>query len=242
MICGGIYHGQCDNRIRCTNCGDNHKSNFRKCREFIFNYQLKKTMAERNLSAYEAANMIKGNRSSYDLRYNNKEWPMAENGETAVDKNIIDGRNQTYANITSRYLIKESSRNPSLEVKRKEKEVHDQSKKKGHEGLHNNRKNETRRIYEEQKMNQSSIEDRSREDRQVSPTIEKVTGNLRDNQEKNVSTWSNIEERIKGLEEKMDRMAQSHQKRMEQIMDLLSQTLKIRRRQSDFRLEGSKQR
>lgn len=163
------------------------------------------------------------------------------NGGKWGDKNIIDGRNQTYANITSRYLIKESSRNPSLEVKRKEKEVRDQAKKKGlNEGLHNNRKNETRRIYEEdeQKMNQSSIEDRSREDRQVSPTIEKVTGNLRYNQEKNVSTWSNIEERIKGLEEKMDWMAQSHQKRMEQIMDLLSQTLKIRRRQSDSRLEG----
>lgn len=46
---------------------------------------------------------------------------MVENVETAMDRNITDGRNQSYAKITSRYPVKEILRIPISEVKRKEK-------------------------------------------------------------------------------------------------------------------------
>lgn len=62
MIYGGIFHGQCENKVKCTNCRVSHKSNFKKYREYLFNIQLKQIMADKNISAYNAASVIKGNR------------------------------------------------------------------------------------------------------------------------------------------------------------------------------------
>lgn len=76
--------------------------------------------------------------------------------------------------------------------------------KKVHEGLHNNRKSEIRRVRLEEMSRRgiSQLQKTSRESRQGSPILEKATENLRPNQEKNAFTQSHIEKRIKGLEEK----------------------------------------
>lgn len=51
-----------DKTIKCTNCGLGHKSNFRKCQEYIINSRIKKIMAVKNVSAYETRRLILDNR------------------------------------------------------------------------------------------------------------------------------------------------------------------------------------
>lgn len=60
MVCGKNFHGECTATPRCINCGDKHKANDKqKCVLYEYNYNLKRVMADRNMSIYEARQIVR---------------------------------------------------------------------------------------------------------------------------------------------------------------------------------------
>lgn len=59
LICGDKYHGYCERQAKCTNCGENHKANDKKCAKYLYNKQLLKVSAKRKVSIYEAKVIVK---------------------------------------------------------------------------------------------------------------------------------------------------------------------------------------
>lgn len=58
--CGEKEHGRCEENVRCANCGGLHKATFKRCPDYEINWQLKKIMAEENVSIFEAKEIYKG--------------------------------------------------------------------------------------------------------------------------------------------------------------------------------------
>lgn len=60
IVCGeeGI-HGRCEKPLSCTSCGEAHKSTDRRCNVYQYNMELKKVMAENNVSLREAEGILK---------------------------------------------------------------------------------------------------------------------------------------------------------------------------------------
>lgn len=57
--CGEKEHGRCEENPRCANCLGMHKATFKRCPDYEVNWQLKKIMAEENVSIYEAKEIWK---------------------------------------------------------------------------------------------------------------------------------------------------------------------------------------
>lgn len=77
IICGeeGI-HGRCDKPVRCANCGKGHKSTDRKCNIYQYNAELKRVMAENNISLKEVEGLIKVDKTEELLSMKNiRSWP-----------------------------------------------------------------------------------------------------------------------------------------------------------------------
>lgn len=58
--CGEKEHSRCEENVRCANCGGLHKATFKGCPDYETNWQLKKIMAEENVSIFEAKEIFKG--------------------------------------------------------------------------------------------------------------------------------------------------------------------------------------
>lgn len=58
--CGEKEHGRCEKNVRCANCDGLHKATFKRCPDHENNWQLKKIMAEENVSIFEAKELFKG--------------------------------------------------------------------------------------------------------------------------------------------------------------------------------------
>lgn len=59
MVCGKDFHGECRAEPSCLNCGERHRANDKqKCIFYEYNLNLKKTMADRNMSIYEARKIV----------------------------------------------------------------------------------------------------------------------------------------------------------------------------------------
>jgi len=77
IICGeeGI-HGRCDKPVRCANCGKEQKSTDRKCNIYQYNAELKRVMAENNISLKEAEGLIKVDKTKELPSVTNiRSWP-----------------------------------------------------------------------------------------------------------------------------------------------------------------------
>lgn len=61
IVCKEKFHGKCLKEPKCLNCGEKPRSNDKKCHVYEYNFQLKKIMAERNTSFYEAMNIVRPN-------------------------------------------------------------------------------------------------------------------------------------------------------------------------------------
>lgn len=60
MVCGKDFHGECNAEPSCINCGGKHiATDKKKCAVYEYNLNLKKTMANRNISIYDAKKIIK---------------------------------------------------------------------------------------------------------------------------------------------------------------------------------------
>lgn len=60
MVCGEDFHGECHAEPKCINCGEKHKANDKqKCVLYEYNYNLKRVMADRNMSIHEARQVIR---------------------------------------------------------------------------------------------------------------------------------------------------------------------------------------
>ena len=59
IICSDEYHGDCNEKPRCTNCGGGHRSNARECPAFQRENEIKKTMAYRNVSYAQAKDLLR---------------------------------------------------------------------------------------------------------------------------------------------------------------------------------------
>lgn len=60
MVCGKNFHGKCEEPPKCINCGGNHvATDKKKCEVYEYNLNLKKTMADRNISIHEAKKIVK---------------------------------------------------------------------------------------------------------------------------------------------------------------------------------------
>lgn len=55
-------HGKCEKPIRCANCEKEHKSTNRRCNIYQYNAELKRIMAENNISLKESEGLIKVNK------------------------------------------------------------------------------------------------------------------------------------------------------------------------------------
>lgn len=52
-------HGRCEKAVKCANCGESHKSTDKRCNMFQYNMELKKIIAENNISLREAEDISK---------------------------------------------------------------------------------------------------------------------------------------------------------------------------------------
>lgn len=60
MVCGEDFHGEYHAEPKCINCGEKHKANDKqKCVLYEYNYNLKRVMADRNMSIHEARQVIR---------------------------------------------------------------------------------------------------------------------------------------------------------------------------------------
>lgn len=74
--CSKDFHGQCDDIMVCCNCGGNHKLTNRRCKEYLYNIKIKKTIAERNCFIQEArAINSQRNLSPPPKRHDEEQWP-----------------------------------------------------------------------------------------------------------------------------------------------------------------------
>lgn len=64
-VCGKAFHSDCNDRARCINCGGNHSAMDKGCLIFQENCELKRIMAVKNISAYEAIKVMSKENSSY---------------------------------------------------------------------------------------------------------------------------------------------------------------------------------
>lgn len=83
VMCGEEYHGQCDRPARCVNCYACHKANDKICERYAYNKQVLKLSALKNVSIYEAKNIIRNN-VRQEIAVSNvwskpKEWPRLMN-------------------------------------------------------------------------------------------------------------------------------------------------------------------
>lgn len=81
LICSEEFHGLCDRPEKCVNCGGKHKANDRKCEKYLYNKQILKVSAEKNISIYEAKNIIRESSKTSTLNAwaNPKDWPRLGN-------------------------------------------------------------------------------------------------------------------------------------------------------------------
>lgn len=63
--------------MRCANCGGNHRAMDKKCVVFQESIEIKKVMAEQNVSGFEATRIVKG---SYQKEDEIQEWKEHEDG------------------------------------------------------------------------------------------------------------------------------------------------------------------
>lgn len=58
FVYGEDYHGLCDKYWRCINCKENHKANDKRCPIYIKDREIMKTMTKKNVTIYEARQMV----------------------------------------------------------------------------------------------------------------------------------------------------------------------------------------
>lgn len=94
MVCGEDIHGECHAEPKYINCGEKHKANDKqKCVLYEYNYNLKRVMADRNMSIHEARQVI---RKPYLKR--EVEWRrgLLEEQEENREKRKEEDRRNTY--------------------------------------------------------------------------------------------------------------------------------------------------
>lgn len=89
VVCSEEFHGQCDRQERCINCGEKHRSNDRKCEKYLLNKQIIKISAERQISIFEAKNVLrdKGKSRPSNVWQKPEEWPCLDNNRHDRIKN-----------------------------------------------------------------------------------------------------------------------------------------------------------
>lgn len=96
ILCGEErMHGRCEKSLRCANCGEAYKSTDRRCSVYQYNMELKKVMAENNVSLREAEELLKiDNPKKLPSVTNIRAWPeiKTRNNLTFEDqrKRVID--------------------------------------------------------------------------------------------------------------------------------------------------------
>lgn len=87
--------GICD-RAKCINCGEDHRATFKRCSKFAFNREVKREMAEGNVSAAEAVQRIKASLPELEGGKNNA------NIRRMINLNVCEKTNRikSYAEAT----------------------------------------------------------------------------------------------------------------------------------------------
>lgn len=65
--CGKAFHGPCKERARCVNCGENHNAKDKQCIVFQENAEIKRLMAEEQISGFEVSRRVR--EAGYGLGY-----------------------------------------------------------------------------------------------------------------------------------------------------------------------------
>lgn len=91
MVCGKDYHEECNAEPSCINCGGNHRAMDKKrCVLYEYNLNLKKAMADRNISIYEARKIVKRPDLRRDIEWR-KELTLTEE-ENGRMRNLYEKR------------------------------------------------------------------------------------------------------------------------------------------------------
>ncbi|XP_071643736.1 uncharacterized protein [Temnothorax longispinosus] len=81
IICGDLAHGNCTRDTKCRNCGGNHRSTWRMCREYEKNKNINLAMGLNNVSRREAERILAGKEQdkaqeqTYDRYETPAQWP-----------------------------------------------------------------------------------------------------------------------------------------------------------------------
>ena len=116
IVCTEKAHGRCDKAPKCRNCGGNHKSTYKRCREYEHNKNVHVTMAYHNVSYGVAARILEGNEDApnrpYDRYEEPEKWPRLQpvtrkSQHINVEKNTTQrtkeiGNNRNYEERTER--------------------------------------------------------------------------------------------------------------------------------------------
>lgn len=81
--CGRAFHGECTEVTKCVNCGDRHKTINKSCLVFQKSVEIKKVMAEKNVSGFEAARLVRGMEQGVNA---STEWLEQGNQEEQNDR------------------------------------------------------------------------------------------------------------------------------------------------------------
>ncbi|CAL1681333.1 unnamed protein product [Lasius platythorax] len=220
IICGEDYHGTCEREIKCTNCCRRHKPTYRRCQEYIYNFQLKKIMAESNKTIEEAKALLKGGSRHESIFWRNeKEWPVINQKEPDRLEDTINPEKQikqtrvTYSEIASHKPSKKQFDRSEEDKDNIQEKTHlDASTRKDsrvdtrHHRRHDTREEEIRRskyglALKGQYNDIHSSEDEMDTEVKTAKLTEKIT--------------------IRKMEEKLNNMMIIQQEKMDRIIELL---------------------
>ncbi|XP_036138910.1 E3 ubiquitin-protein ligase BRE1A-like [Monomorium pharaonis] len=160
MICGDYYHEKCERKIECINCGGNHRPTDKKCPIYEHNYQVKKVMAERNMSFMEAKDALRKEKGQQIRRGDIQEerWPgipkpddrrpsvyyetnrpngsEKETYAQIANKTRIEKPREEYSNIKYRKELEEGYKDRERKKIREEREREGRKEKTGMKDWH----------------------------------------------------------------------------------------------------------
>lgn len=81
LICGQKYHGRCERKEECTNCGEEHNATDKGCRVYKLFEQMNKFKAEERITTYEARKKIQDTQWKRDKKQKEEESNEKEETE-----------------------------------------------------------------------------------------------------------------------------------------------------------------
>lgn len=222
ITCGTAFHGDCNRDSRCVNCKNAHKANDKTCPTRQHNIRIKAVMAKKNISAYEAQkvlieernNSYQVNKSTSVTRDRDKQEPHIQKSEQISKESSAPelSWSEVVTRKGGRSTIHEGKVTDERRISKKSKDVEDRNMTQEYYKTFNTREEEITRNRRGIALRQEEVEE----------TTTDVVHSSQDYGQFRMVITRLVEERMRRIEEKIDRQLMEHKRQMELIVSLLT--------------------